>query len=86
MVWWQAVKAKPCFTQRNEMGPFLSVAPRHQSGIWYRLSRLADGIRVEHEIHKRNASTLTISSGILGISQSVVPRTESSQALNFFMR
>lgn len=51
-----------------------------------KIQHLADDIRVEHEIHRRNASTLTNSSGIRGISQSVVPRTESSHALSCFMR
>jgi hypothetical protein len=51
-----------------------------------KIKHFADGIRVEHEIHRRNASTLTNSSGIRGISQLVVPRTESSHALSFFMR
>ena len=43
----------------------------------------SDGVRVQNEIHSRNG--LTKSSGILGGSQSVVNRIESSHALSFCM-
>jgi hypothetical protein len=49
-----------------------------------RLLRFAQRIRVQHKVQNRNG--LTKSSGIRGGSQSVVSRTESCQAFNFFMR
>jgi len=90
MVWRQALKAKLGLTEGNrgnkKVRRFLGVTRCHQTGIGPSLSRFADGIRVEHEIHSRNASTATTSSGIRGGSQSVVPRTEASHVLSFSLR
>jgi hypothetical protein len=65
------------------MSRVLCVHPEEQPGIGSRLSRFADRVRVQHEVHSRTGCTK--SSGILGGCQSVVPRTESCHALSFCM-
>jgi len=68
----------------KKVGRVLGVKPTDKTGIGARLFRFADRIRVQHEVHNRNG--LTKSSGMRGGSQSVVSRTESCQAFNFFIR
>jgi hypothetical protein len=77
----------PYFSHSNggdeKMGRVLGIVPRGEVRIGSGFFRLADRIRVEHEVHKRTA--LTRSSGIRGGSQSVVKRTEFCHAFNFFI-
>jgi hypothetical protein len=83
------MEAMPYFTQGNggdeKVSRVLSTHPRKIIGVGAGLSQVANSIRVQHEIHSRKG--FTRSSGIRGGSQSVVPRTESCQSLNFcFLR
>jgi hypothetical protein len=84
MVGPQGMKALPGFRQsdcRNEqMGSVLAGVPFDYALIRARLSDFADEIRVEDEAHKD--TRLTRSSGMRGISQSVVPRIESYHAMS----
>jgi hypothetical protein len=86
----QPMKALPNFREcdcSNEKAcRILRVPPGNVPGIGPWFFRLAYRIRVQHEIHGRNSKDFTKSSGILGGSQSVVRRTESSHALRFFRR
>ena len=78
---------RPHFGECNggdeKVGRVLSVMPCDQAGIGSRFLRLAHGVRVEHEVHRRTG--LTRSSGMRGGCQSVVKRTESCHALSFCM-
>src|SRR5437879_12433675 len=65
------------------MSGILGVQPIEHSGIGPWLSRLADRVRVQHEVHR--PTTLTRSSGIRGGCQSVVPRTELCHAFSLCM-
>lgn len=84
----QTVKAVPRFRQGDcgdeQMRRVLGKQPMKQAGMRPRFPRFADGIRVEHEIHRR--TILTKSSGMRAGSQFVVPRTESCHAFNFRIR
>jgi hypothetical protein len=84
MVGLQRMKALPRFRQgnrRNEQtGCVLARVPGDHTLIRARLSDFTDEIRVENEAHK--VTRPTRSSGMRGISQSVVPRMESYQAMS----
>ena len=61
----------------------LQIMPRHEAGVRSRFLHFADRVRIQHEVQNRKG--LTKSFGIRGGCQSVVKRTESCQALSFFM-
>ena len=52
----QAVKTIPYFRQGDgsdkKMCDILGVTPRNEAVVWPWFFRLADGIRVQHEIHR----------------------------------
>jgi hypothetical protein len=87
MVRRERVEALPCFRQsdrRNEQtGCVLAGVPFDDSLVRARLSNFTDEIRVENEAHKDTCRTR--SSGMRGISQSVVLRMESYQAMSCSM-
>src|SRR6266850_7025337 len=84
MVGLQGMKALPRFRQSNrrneQTGCVLTCVPGDYTLVRARLSNFTDEIRVENEAHKDTRRTR--SSGMRGISQSVVPRTESYQAMS----
>jgi hypothetical protein len=84
MVGLQGMKALPRFGQSNrrneQTGCVLTCVPVDDPLVRARLSDFTDEIRVENEAHKDTRRTR--SSGMRGISQSVVPRTESYQAMS----
>ena len=67
----------------KKAGGILGIKPGKKASIGSWFLRLADRVRVEHEVHDRTG--LTRSSGIRGGCQSVVNRIESCHALSFCM-
>jgi hypothetical protein len=80
----EGMEALPGFGQSNrrdeQTGCVLARVPGDHTLIRTRLSDFTDEIRVENETHKDTRRTR--SSGMRGISQSVVPRTESYHAMS----
>jgi len=84
MVGLEGVEALPRFSQRDcrneQPGCVLASVPFDDASIRARLSDFAHEIRVENEAHKDTRRTR--SSGMRGISQFVVPRIVSYQAMS----
>jgi hypothetical protein len=83
----QAIKALPHFGQcdggNEKVCGVLGKMPIDQARVRLGFDHFADGVRVEHELHRE--IRFTESFGIRGGSQSVVNRMESYQDLIFFI-